>query len=345
MAQSSLEVSAERSSRLIPPGGYTTFDVGATNISDKPVSVQVIRQVNDQPDDLWKISVCSPVICYDETVDTLDPYMLLPEQRGGAQVHVFAGDSGTARIVLSLDPQDGTEPVIVELQAQVGVPPEPSFVFRVDSTESAAFEGDTVEFGLFVLNVSQDTLQMRLRRLETNFPDSSWGTTLCRFANCVEPDVNTYTVSLIPRQGTVFVVRIISGNVFGTTGEVEVEVDPGDGTEPSYHRFALTVNGVSGVAEQKNRSRTFRSQAIPNPTTDNTLISLPIHFAGKNTVVEIVDPTGAEPVQRQELPALQSGDHSAAVMVSGLDALPSGTYYYRVESNKEVITGSFLIVR
>lgn len=344
-AQSSLEVSARRASRVIPPGGYTTFIVDAVNRSDKPVAVQVIRLTNEQPDEHWSISVCSPELCYDETVDTLLPYTLVPGEPGGAQVHMQAGDSGIGRVVLSLDPQDGSDPVLVELRGEVGELPQQTFVTRVDSTESTGLPGDTVEFGLFAFNISADTMQMRLHRLETDFPDQSWGTSLCRFASCVDPETDSLIVPLTPNQATVFVVRVVTGEVSGSTGSVEVELDPQDGSEPEYHRLEVLVDQVGAVEGTHDVRVSNRGVAFPNPAASELTIRAPDVYGGSTPFLEILNTAGERVYQGPAATAKADAGQVLVALRLSPEVFPNGLYFYRILSSAGVTSGSFEIVR
>ena len=342
-AQSSLEVSARRASRLIPPGGYTTFIVDAVNKSDKLVQVQVIRILNEQPDENWSISVCSPELCYDESVDTLLPYTLVPGEPGGAQVHMQAGDSGSGKVLLSLDPQDGSEPVLVELRGEVGELPQQTFVTRVDSTESSGLPGDTVEFGLFTFNISADTMQMRVHRLETDFPDASWGTSLCRFASCVDPEIDSLIVPLLPNQATVFVVRVVTGEISGTSGSVEVEIDPQDGSEPEYHRLEVLVDQVGAVGRAHDDAP--ESLAFPNPATSELTIRAPGVYDRNLPTVEILNSAGKRVYQGTVAAASVDAGQVLVTLRLSPETFPNGHYFYRIRTSAGMATGSFEVIR
>jgi len=343
-AQSALEVVPERPSRTMPAGGYTTFNIAATNTTGKPIDVQIIRIVNDYPDSTWETSVCAPDKCYDKAVDTLDPYELLPGDAGGPQVHVFLGDTGSARIVLSIGAVGDPEPTLVELQAKVGVVPKPEFLVEADSTESLAFEGDTVQFWVLLRNISDDSMHVRIRRLETDFPDSSWGTSLCHYEFCAAPAEDTYVVDMARHVGTFFVLRVVAGGVLGDTGQVEVEIDPQNGEEPGYFRCSVIVNGVSGVHYTEG-SHVFQGRAFPNPTSENLQIILPERYAGKLVGTEVSAADGSVLMRLHDIPEAGDGGAGAELTVSGLEHLPPGRYFYRTESDGTMTTGSFLILR
>lgn len=343
-AQSSLEVNVDRPSRIVLAEGYTTFTINAINRSAETVNVKVIRTLNDRPDDTWEISVCSPTVCYDETVDTLDPYPLGPGEPGGAQVHVLAGKTGLARVTISLDPQDGTDPVVVELSTEVGIPPQPSIVATVDSTEAHAFGGDTVEFGFFIFNATDDSLDVVLQRTETDFPDSTWSTTLCIFGDCVDRDIDSIPVGLASHRAVLFAVRIGTGKAIGTTGEVEVHVVPADGSEPTYHRFGVTVTQVSGVHDADAGGRNGQAVFFPNPASGTGSIFMPRRFAGKEILMAIADGTGRTVVAAGTVPHPDAAGDRAIIPVD-VSALPSGRYFYRLRSGTDAVTGSFIVIR
>ena len=322
--QSGLDVRLERPSRIVSEGGYTTYLIEAENRSTVPINLQVIRTVNRYPDDSWEISVCSPDLCYEAEVDTLDPYVIEPGEISGAQVHVLAGDTGSADVVISLDPQDGTEPVLVALHTEVGVLPAPSLFVRVDSTASTGGRGDTVEFGLFLLNTSGDSLRPRLVRLERDYPDGTWSDFLCRFDQCIPPDQNVVTASLQKNQGVVFSVKMIGGMKEGETGEVEVMIDPGDGTEPTFHRFSLTVDPLLSVAAE-NKSREFHP--IPNPTVGGVRIECGGECDVSRLRIGLFDQGGRELTDRVEI--LRTSD---AIFLS-LSNLPRGTYHCTIDAD------------
>ena len=164
-AQSSLDLSVDRPVRIISADGYTTFVVDIHNTSAQPVLVKVVRMVNDLPDDGWKTSICSPHHCYDETVDTIEPYEVYPGQPSNTQVHFYTGDSGIGRVMLMVDPQDGTEPANIELTVEVGEIPEPSLSLREDSTVSHMGAGDTAFFPFAIVNRTDSTLPVLVHRL------------------------------------------------------------------------------------------------------------------------------------------------------------------------------------
>ena len=318
--QSGLDIRVERPSRVLPEKGYTTFIIKAENRSDVPINVQIIRTVNEYPDADWEVSVCSPDICYDAEVDTLDPYMIGPGETGGAQVHVLAGDTGEARVVISFDAQDGSEPTLVELRAEIGELPEPSLFVRVDSATSRAVGGDTVEFGLALLNTSGKSLQPRLVRLERDYPDGRWSDFFCLFDDCSGPEVENLTVDLDRSEGAVFSVKMIAGMQVGETGEVEVMIDPGDGTEPTFQRFAVTVDRVLSVADRREERRWLR--IFPNPTSGEITIESAL-VAGDYAVPEIrlVDPSGRDWSDRIGMSLDQDG------IRLNLSSLPTGFYH------------------
>lgn len=280
-------------------------------------------------------------------MDTLDPYTLVPGALGGAQVHVLAGTSGDARVVLSLDPQDGTDPVLVELQAEIGTPPQPSILATIDSTESNAHGGNVVEFGFYIFNATDAPLNITLKRTETEFPDTTWSTTLCYFGACIDPAVNSIPVTLQSHKAALFAVQIGAGNQLGTTGEVEVEVVPGDNSESTYHRFAVTVDRVSGLPSSTATTESGRSLFFPNPTAGSGTIHLPLRLIGKRIVVSLFDREG-------RLVRVNNLEASTGSTVVDVRSLPAGSYRYQVQSvqsaaegdqPEQPIGGSFILVR
>lgn len=331
--ESSLEVTVERPSRIMRAGGYTTFIIEATNSSAQTIELQVIRIEYDRPDNSWEASVCSPEFCYDATVDTLDPYPLEAGATGGAQVHIYAGDTGAIGVTLLLDPQDGTEPVEVKLSAEIGTLPEPSLFIRVDSTASSAGDGDTVEFGLFILNTSGKELQPRLVRLETDYPDKVWSDLLCYFDQCREPEERSIEIDLADGVGAIFSVKMIAGEELGTTGEVEIMIDPGDSTEPSFHRFSLTVDHVSSVGENRRKSQLRMG---PHPVHDYLRLSHPLLKAGNEVQVQIVNNAGQ--IQRGYETTIQD---QGSLQIDFSSLLP-GLYHCVIESGGEALKTSII---
>ncbi|MGE3801772.1 MAG: T9SS type A sorting domain-containing protein [Candidatus Kapaibacterium sp.] len=326
LGQSSLVVKIERPSRILPERGYTTYIIVAENMSAQPINLQIIRTVNDYPDDAWLISVCSPDLCYEADVDTLDPYVIEPGEIGGAQVHILAGDTGSARVVLSFDSQDGAEPTLVELRAEIGEVPEPSLFVRLDSTTSNALGGDTVEFGIFLLNTSGDRLQPRVVRLERDYPNGTWSDFLCYFDQCSTPDQRELSADLKKGEGALFAIKMIAGMEVGESGEVEVMVDPGDGTEPTFHRFSVTVDRVLTVEEgETNEDEALR--IFPNPTGGELSILCGRGGDCSALQVDLFDLMGRNLSNQIEI------NYGSDRVTLDLAQLPSGIYYCKVDGS------------
>ncbi|MCB0711776.1 MAG: T9SS type A sorting domain-containing protein [Ignavibacteriae bacterium] len=321
LGQMNLDVKIERPSRILPKGGYTTYIIVAENRSAEPIDLQVIRTVNDYPDDTWLISVCSPDLCYEAEVDTLDPYVIEPGETGGAQVHILAGDTGSARVVLSFDSQNGTEPTLIELRAEIGEIPEPSLFVRIDSTTSNAVGGDTVEFGIFLLNTSGDSLHPRVVRLERDYPNETWGDFLCYFDQCSLPDQKELGADLKKGEGVLFAVKVIAGVEVGESGEVEVMVDPGDGTEPTFHRFAVTVDRVLSVQEVEAEKAL---RIYPNPTFGELQIECRRTHDATPLQIDFFDLMGRNLSNQVEF------NYKSDRVLLNLTQLPSGTYHCTV---------------
>lgn len=341
-AQSSLNLSVDRPARIISANGYTTFVVDIHNTSTQTVLVKVVRMVNDLPDDGWKTSICSPHHCYDETVDTIEPYEVHPGQPSNTQVHFYTGDSGIGRVTLMIDPQDGTDPAHVELTVEVGEIPEPSLSLREDSTEAHVGVGDTAFFPFAIVNRTDSTLPVEVHRLEEEFPDPTWSSGLCYFFVCQPAELDSLPIHPVPsRDGAVYGLFIVAGQTPGTIGEVEVQIDPGDGTEPFYRRFEVIVAEPAGV--DHDESRWLLASAYPNPAVSTVALALPGALRGEAATISLIGP-GGETVTYPPF-RLEPGANGEAVARLSIGEVPSGSWIWRTEVGGTVYAGSFRIVR
>lgn len=250
-----LDVSVEKPNRQIRSGGYTTFDVDAVNTTDEMLEIQVIRRVNRTPDDGWDVSVCSPVRCNDSSVDTLEPYTLLPDENGGPKVHVLAGDTGAAFVEIDVIVGYGTpqqEVVSLRLSVEIADLPEPALFVRIDSSTAQVGPEGTARFGMFLLARPGKDLQVTIRRVEINVSvgdEEGWSSRFCDGSDCMPTDSASVSFVLEARSSRTIFVDISAGPRVGSTGAVEVAIDPGGDEEIVYHRFILSVDDLSGVEE------------------------------------------------------------------------------------------------
>ena len=342
-AQSSLDLLVDRPTRIISADGYTTFVVDIHNTSAQPVLVKVVRMVNDLPDDGWKTSICSPHHCYDETVDTIEPYEVHPGQPSNTQVHFYTGDSGVGRVMLKIDPQDGTDPAQIELTVEVGEIPEPSLSLREDSTEAHVGVGDTAFFPFAIVNRTDSTLPVEVHRLEEEFPDPTWSSGLCYFFVCQPAELDSLPIHPVPsRDGAVYGLFVVAGQTPGTIGEVEVQIDPGDGTEPFYRRFEVTVEMPAGIEEREGFGNSS-ALSYPSPATSHVSLTIPGGVPGTLVSLRLIGTTGATITTGPF--HTESGVDGETVVILPVDGLPSGLWLWQATHNGVMVEGRFVVLR
>lgn len=245
-------VTVDQPSRIIEPGGYTTFVIYIRNSLKDSVSLRVIRSLNKRPDTSWHISICSPSHCYDETVDTLEIQQLAPDQLGGASVHILAGTTDSAEVILSIDSGPGTETIFQTIRVQIGNPPKPPFLIGISQTSDVASPFDSTDFTIAILNTSSTPIAVALRRIENDFPDTNWRSVLCTLDSCLASKQNiTSLITILPEESGQFRVRIIAGGKAYSQGKVEVAIDCQGLAISVYQRFLLTVIPTSSIETEK----------------------------------------------------------------------------------------------
>ena len=342
-AQSSLNLSVDRPVRIIPADGYTTFVVNIHNMSAQPVLVKVVRMVNDLPDEGWKTSICSPHHCYDETVDTIEPYEVYPGQPSNTQVHFYTGDSGVGKVMLMIDPQDGTDLAHIELTVEVGEIPEPSLSLREDSTEAHVGVGDTAFFPFAIVNRTESTLPVGVHRLEEDFPDPTWSSGLCYFFVCQPAELDSLPIYSLPSSdGAVYGLFIVAGQTPGTLSSVEVQIDPGDGTEPFYRRFHVMVDQISSIDNASSSIR--RNGSRPDPASSHVTLTVPGNLLGEILTLHLTSPVG-EILTLQPLTVEPGMNNDEARLHFSVDELPEGVWFWQTQVAGKTYMGRFRVVR
>jgi len=337
-------VTVDRPSRIVHATGYTTFSVYIRNVSGKDLQLRVVRVVNDRPDTAWHISICSPEHCYGEEVDSLEVQNLPPGGVGGASVHVMAGVSDSANVVLRLEAGADGYSEDLELRVAVGEPPQPPISVNPGALISYGDPNDSVEFFVVVTNTTSAPLNARARRIESNFPsDGMWRSRLCTLTDCFPDSVGiTPEMEIAPGGATAFKLRIFTGDVPLSQGQVEVAFDPGDSGDPIYLRFLVTVASSSGVPGRFEEDPP--DAPYPLPTDRSVVIPLADDLTERDVSVSLYDVNGrpATVTVLSSPRTLADGRSAIELDVAGL---PVGVYFYRLASRGHARCGWIVVAR
>ena len=143
-------------------------------------------------------------------------------------------------------------------------------------------------------------------------------------------------------EGAVYGLFIVAGQTPSTTGEVEVQIDPGDGTEPFYRRFEVTVEVPAGT-DERGSSRIVSARSYPSPATSHVSLSIPGGVPGTLVSLRLIGTTG-EAITTGPLRS-ERGEGDETVVILPLDGLTSGLWLWQTDYDDVVVEGRFFILR
>jgi hypothetical protein len=336
-------VSVDKPDRVLPPGGFTTYEMLVRNTSGKDLKIVAERTVNDLPDDAWISSICSELHCYEEDVSLLPAEDLAAGDSTYVKMHVTAGNQieDTAKIVLRFY-VEGSQEYYEQAFNIATVEPKPTvFAVIANQKEMSTDAGMEVEFYVGLANYTSSPLDMTVYRVENDFPDDSWQSRLCVPDSCLPTaEVETPTVTIEPSKALYVRLRVFAGS--GGEGKVTLRFDPPEGVDPAYEQFTVTATMLGVDVPGVNATL---SAAYPNPTQTSVTIPLPDVTLGAGSIsLVLYDERGmiVAELGGQATTALRMGSHTLSVDLSGL---PAGTYRYVMQAAGKSQQGAIVLIR
>jgi hypothetical protein len=336
-------VSVDKPDRVLPPGGFTTYEMLIRNLSGRDLKIVAERSVNDLPDDAWISSICSELHCYEKEVSLLPAEDLAAGDSIYVKMHVTAGNQieDTAKIVLRFH-VEGSQEYIEQAFTIVTVEPKPTvFAVIANQKEMSVDAGTEVEFYVGLANYTSSPLTMTVHRVENDFPDNSWQSRLCVPDSCLPTaEVETPAVTIEPSKALYVRLRVFAGS--GGEGKVTLRFDAPEGVDPAYEQFTVTATMLGVDAPAVN---VIDAAAYPNPAQTSVTIPLPdLALSIGSASLLVYDGRGrvVADISEEANTAIQMGSRSLPVDLSELAA---GVYRYQLSIGRRVQQGAIVLVR
>ncbi len=331
----SFYVSVHDTSATGKPGDSHELEVYLVNLTGEQRTMLVTRKTNNLPDENWTSSMCFGLTCY-------SPYT---DQVGGT---IEANDSIKFSITFNSSDQPGYGEALVVFEDYFSGDKD-SVLFSFSTIQEPAFEltaldtiaggaaGETFELGGYVRNLTDSLLVVYIARIQNNLTDG-WSSSLC-FDSCSDVEVDTVATAINAGDSVAFSVTFETDTSAGE-GQVRLKFFAVGAMDTLYQDFFVTTTSV-GIAGGTKTPRGFRLFGnYPNPFNPATTIRYQLE---KKSRVKIDLFT----VNGRFVGALFNDIQNAGYHEVEIDAsdLPSGIYYYRVQTKTHTAWGRMTLVK
>jgi len=217
--------------------------------------------------------------------------------------------------------------------------PAQFFEISFDDTSGHFTPPGTIVLAGWLKNITNDSLHIKMIRVENNLPSASWSTSMCMNV-CFPPHVDSASTmdpgfDPLPAGDSVLVdVVIFQGDTIPGTLTMRVKYATMDDAQVHFQWFEASTSSTNIEENENKLIKKFKLyNNYPNPFNNQTIISANIDKAGKVNL-QIFDILGREVFSiNKEISSAGNITFRWNGLNSNNEELSSGIYFYRVTAN------------
>lgn len=222
-----------------------------------------------------------------------------------------------------------------------------TFTWQANVTTLYGSPNDMIQFHTYLKNVSSSSITLQITRLNVNMP-SDWSSSFCVGSSCYSPFVDTVEVTLLPDSTTELILDVYTGSN-PDVGTLDVKVENMANASDTLRKHFVVSTGPNAIHSRRVAvSGGFAIyQNYPNPFNPTTTIPFEVGLAGRQRTSLIIYNLLGQKVRILVNDYLAPGVHQ--VVWDGRndrgEPVPSGLYFYRLQSGTHVLTGKMILVK